>query len=63
MIVYKVMYGPGEPDGVYTLAICATQERAEQEIANLTQPQTFAGYTASAYNANELWIEEEGVLE
>ena len=63
MIVYKVMYGPGEPDGVYTLAICATQERAEQEISNLIREHSFAGYTTTMYNANVLFIEEEEVLE
>lgn len=58
MIVYCVMFGPGEPDGVYTLAICATQERAEQEIARL-----FASYNSSFYDNENLWIEEEEVLE
>ena len=62
-VVYAVMYGPGEPDGVYTMAVCATRERAEQEIIDLTKPYTYAGYTGSYYDAEHLFIEEMEVLE
>lgn len=55
MTVYKVMYGPGEPDGVYTLRICATEHRAECEIIRLILEE--------GYCEDNLWVEEEEVLE
>lgn len=63
-VVYSVMYGPGEPDGVYTMAVCATRERAEQEIINLTAPRTKNGITVTLYGGpNNMWVEETEVLE
>lgn len=62
-IVYGVMYGPGEPDGVYTMAVCATRERAEQEILNLAAPRTKNGLTVTLYGGTDnMWVEEIEVM-
>lgn len=57
MIVYAVMYAPGEPDGVYTLCLCATCDRAEQEIRHLSDPDI------GRFDLDRLHIEEKEVLE
>lgn len=55
MKVYVVRYSPGEPDGVYTLCVCATEDRAETEMLRYDAEE--------GINMEYMHIEEEEVLE
>ena len=55
MKVYLVQYGPGEPDGVYTCAICATKDRAELELTRLV--------IEDGMYEKHMFVEETEVLE
>lgn len=54
-VVYAVQYGPGEPDGTYTLCLCATRSRAETELNWYV--------TDEGFNPDQVFIEELEVLE
>lgn len=53
--VYVVQYRPGEPDGVYTLCICATRDRAEVEEVRYVVEEGF--------DPDHVFVEEVDLLE
>lgn len=53
--VFLVKYAPGEPDGVYTLCVCATEDRAKTEEIRY--------FIHEGYPSDQIFIEEVELLE